>query len=157
MEKNYNCKGICYEPVPYKFNTLKRVRPNSICTDKAVFNKTGEKVSFSLSNYCDDLSGITSHIGAHSDEVIANQTIIIVETITLQDLLDENGAPSFIEYLSLDPEGIEFEILQSVDHEKYKFGVIDVEHIFVEPRSEMRNYPKSKGYELENRYVYPTW
>ena len=86
-----------------------------------------------------------------------------MDTITLQDLLDENGAPSFIEYLSLDTEGSEFEILKSVDHKKYKFGVIDVEHNFIEPRrSDMRNYLKSKGYKLElknkhdDRYVYPT-
>jgi hypothetical protein len=87
------------------------------------------------------------HIDKHKNSVEANKTTIQVQTISLLDVLDTANAPSFIEYLSLDTEGSEFEILQNFNFEKYTFGLIDVEHNYVEPRrSEIRNLLLSKGY-----------
>ena len=41
------------------------------------------------------------------------------------------------------------EILKSIDHDKYTFGIIDVEHNYVEPiRTDIRNYLLSKNYIL---------
>jgi predicted transcriptional regulator len=49
--------------------------------------------------------------------------------------------------MSLDTEGSEFEILKNFNFEKYTFGLIDVEHNYVEPRrSEIRNLLLSRGY-----------
>jgi FkbM family methyltransferase len=67
------------------------------------------------------LSGISSHINAHKHVVNKNKSQIIVETISLTDLLDLYKAPAFIEYLSLDTEGSELEILKGLDHTKYTF------------------------------------
>ena len=76
-------------------------------------------------------------------------------TITLNDLLEQSNAPLYIDYLSLDTEGSELEILKSVDFSRYKFGIIDVEHNFVEPRrSQIRNLLESNGYKfnVENNF-----
>lgn len=54
--------------------------------------------------------------------------------MSLVDLLTQNNAPPLIDYLSLDTEGTELEILQSNDYKKYNFGFISVEHNFIEPR-----------------------
>ena len=79
-----------------------------------------------------------------------NRTVIDVETITLNDILDENEAPLFIDYLSLDTEGTELEILKSVDLNKYTFGLIDVEHNYLEPeRTNIRDFLTSKGYSFK--------
>ena len=49
--------------------------------------------------------------------------------------------------MSLDTEGSELEILKSVDLTKYIFGLIDVEHNFIEPRrSQIRELLCSNGY-----------
>jgi predicted transcriptional regulator len=49
--------------------------------------------------------------------------------------------------MSLDTEGSEFEILANFDFEKYRFGLIDVEHNYVEPRrTQIKNLLLSKGY-----------
>jgi hypothetical protein len=82
-------------------------------------------------------------------------TIVDVYTLTLTDLLKNNNAPEYIDYLSLDTEGSELEILTSLDFTTYKFGVIDVEHNFVEPRrSLIRNLLENNGYKFikENNF-----
>lgn len=49
--------------------------------------------------------------------------------------------------MSLDTEGSEYEILQNFDFEKYTFGLIDVEHNYIEPRrTEIKKLLLSKGY-----------
>jgi hypothetical protein len=122
-------------------------RPNSICYKEAVYNATGLTLTFDIANRCDLFSGISEHIDTHKRVVNINKTTIQVNTISLLDVLDNANAPSFIEYMSLDTEGSEYEILKHFDFQKYTFGLIDVEHNFNEPRrTEIKNLLLSKGY-----------
>jgi len=146
LEKDYDWKGICVEPLPSCFEQLQKNRPNSICVNKAVYNTSGQTVKFSISHRCDLLSGISEHLTCHKERVDQNKTDIEVKTITFNDLLVENNAPEFIDYLSLDTEGTELMILQSVDHTKFTFGLIDVEHNYQPIRKEIRTFLESKGY-----------
>lgn len=147
LEQQYNWKGICCEPIPEKYEQLLKNRQNSVCYKEAVYNQSGLTLTFDIANNYDLLSGIMEHIDSHKHEVEANKTTIQVQTITLLDVLDTANAPSFIEYMSLDTEGSEFEILKNFNFEKYTFGLIDVEHNYIEPRrSEIRNLLLSKGY-----------
>jgi hypothetical protein len=93
------------------------------------------------------LSGITNNIDCHKNAVDKNKTQITVQTISLNDLLDSYNAPTFIDYLSLDTEGSELEILKSVNFNKYKFGLIDIEHNYIEPRrTEIRKLLNNNNY-----------
>jgi FkbM family methyltransferase len=147
LETQYGWKGICVEPIPYIFEYLKNNRPNSVCYDYAVYKESNKEVVFDISHICSELSGISENIDCHSSIVNANKTQITRTTITFNDLLEKSNAPTFIDYLSLDTEGSELDILKSVDLQKYVFGLIDVEHNFVEPRrSEIRELLESNGY-----------
>lgn len=147
LETKYKWKGICCEPIPRRFEKLVKNRPNSICYQEAVYNQSGLSLTFDIANNFDLLSGISEHIDAHKSNVDRNKTSIQVQTITLLDVLDKANAPSFIEYMSLDTEGTELEILKNFDFGKYTFGLIDVEHNFIEPRrTEIKNLLLSKGY-----------
>ena len=147
LENKYKWKGICCEPIPNNFEKLVKNRQNSICYNEAVYNQSGLTLSFDIAHNYDLLSGISEHIDKHKSTVDANKTIIQVQTISLLDILDKSNAPSFIEYMSLDTEGSEFEILKNFDFGKYTFGLIDVEHNYVEPRrTEIKNLLLSKGY-----------
>lgn len=155
LEKRYNWKGVCVEPIPYHFDNLCKNRPNSLCCNRAIYNKTNIQVIFDIANNYDLLSGITNEIDCHKQSVDNNKTQIVVETITLNDLLDICNAPLFIDYLSLDTEDSELEILKSVDLSKYTFGLIDVEHNYVEPRrTQIRELLMSNGYDYikENKW-----
>jgi len=156
LEKKYNWTGICVEPIPNRFKLLCKNRPNSVCCDNAVYKKSGKSVIFDIANNYDLLSGISSRIDSHHKiEVECNKTQIIVKTISFNDLLEKYKAPLFIEYLSLDTEGSELEILKSVNLKKYIFGLIDVEHNYMEPRrTQIRELLTSNGYEFirENQW-----
>ncbi len=119
LEKKYNWKGICVEPIPEKYKLLCRNRKNSHCCDNAVYNESNLELKFDIANTFDLLSGISEHIDCHNTTVNKNKTQIIVKTITMNDLLDYYNAPNFIEYLSLDTEGSEYEILKNCDFNKY--------------------------------------
>ena len=148
LEKDYNWKGICVEPVPKNYEKLVINRPNSFCCDRAVYNESDKEVIFDVAA-CNLLSGIGAHIDCHKKTVDANKTQIIVKTITFNDLLEKYNAPFFIDYLSIDTEGSELEILKSVDLQKYTFGLIDVEHNYQEPRrTQIRELLTLNGYEF---------
>jgi len=153
LEKNYNWKGICVEPIPDIFNKLKNNRPNSICVNKAIYSYSDMILKFNIAS-CDLLSGIVEHINCHKSS-LNNGKIIDVQTISMNDLLDNNNAPNFIDYLSIDTEGSEFEILKTIDYDKYTFGIIHVEHNYVEPqRTNMKEFLLSKNYvyKRENKW-----
>ena len=148
LETKYNWSGICVEPIPIKFEMLCKNRPKSLCYSNAVFNESNKKVIFDIANNFDLLSGISFNIDCHKNLVNANKTQITVTTISLNDLLEKSNAPQFIEYLSLDTEGSELEILKSVDLHKYTIGLINVEHNHIEPRrTQIRDYLTSFGYD----------
>jgi len=147
LEKKYNWKGICSEPLPGAFKQLIKCR-SVICDNNAVFSKSGLSLEFSESYGTRDgnlLSGITQFIDKHEHAKKGNQ--IIVKTITLQNLLDNYKAPKIIQYFSLDTEGTELEILKSVDFSTYTFLYINLEHNYVEPRrSEIQTLLLNNGY-----------
>ena len=148
LETSYNWKGICVEPLPHQFQNLCKNRPNSYCCNNAIYNQSNLNVLFDIANNADMLSGISNHIDRHKQEVEKNKTQITVQTLSINDLLIKYNAPQFIEYLSLDTEGSELEILKSLDFDKYKFGLIDVEHNFIEPRRTLiRELLLSNNYE----------
>ena len=148
LETKYNWKGICVEAIPNKFEKLVKNRPNSKCVSKAVFSESGLKVPFSICHSLELVSGMNDYLGGNWKSTVENnRTVIDVETMTLNEILDENKAPLFIDYLSLDTEGTELEILKSVDLNKYTFGIIDVEHNYLEEeRKNIREFLTSNGY-----------
>lgn len=155
LESEYKWKGICVEPNPGVFAKLIQTRPRSICTRHAIYKESGKSISFDIANQFDMLSGISETIDKHSNAVNSNKTTITVQTLSLTDLLDTALCPTFVHYLSLDTEGSEFEILKTFNFNKYKFGLIDVEHNFEEPkRTQIRCLLLSKGYQFlsENKH-----
>jgi hypothetical protein len=69
-----------------------------------------------------------------------------VKTISLLDLLIKHEAPFNIDYLSIDTEGSEFDILNSFDFSAYSISIITVEHNYSPMRAKIHNLLSSKGY-----------
>jgi hypothetical protein len=65
----------------------------------------------------------------------------------LNDLLNKYNAPDYIDYLSVDTEGSELEILSAFDFDRRTIGVITVEHNFGSTRGELNDLL------LSNKYV----
>ena len=145
FEKYLNWSGICIEPNNNYCNDLNKNRKCHISHD-LVFSHENIEVDFSL---CDAVSGIIDeNIGPFTQK----KEIIKKKTTTLTKILNEFNAPNIIDYLSLDVEGQEYNILKTFNFEKYKFRCITVEHNapHVGPQQQMliRNLLESKGYKF---------
>ncbi len=154
LEQKYDWNGICIEPIPSVYKKLKKNR-KCLTENKAIYNESNKELNFSIAKSNTQLSGITKHLDQHKEIVDEDKEDIIVKTLTLEDLLIKHNAPKFIEYMSLDTEGSEYEILKVFDFNKYKIGIIDIEHNFVEPRRTMiRDLLLEKGYKYigENKW-----
>ena len=69
-----------------------------------------------------------------------------VETVSLNDLLAFWDAPARIDYLSIDTEGSELDILQHFDWDAHDVRLISVEHNFTDRRGPIFDFLTSKGY-----------
>ena len=96
----------------------------------AVSGKVQELEFFEIVEGLTQMSGLSTESYAATLEIIQNhgKSKIVknrVKTITVNDILKEQKS---IDFLSIDVEGAEMEILQSVDFKKYEFRVISVEN-----------------------------
>jgi hypothetical protein len=70
-----------------------------------------------------------------------------VETVSLIDLLNTYNAPKNIDYLSIDTEGSEYEILEAFDFSKYRISIITCEHNFSKKREKIFKLLNKNGYQ----------
>lgn len=145
LEKDYGWTGILAEPAKIWHAQLRKNREVNI-DFRCVWSHSREKILFKETNV-KELSTINqySSIDMHSDMRVKG-SCYEVETISLMDLLDEYKAPGKIDYLSIDTEGSEFEILKDFDFQKYHIDIITVEHNFTEMREKIFNLLIFKGY-----------
>ena len=146
LEKHYGWRGIVAEPNPEYHDRLARER-DCIISHKCVYSKTGEKMTF----LCTE-KAMFSRLEAinpedHNEEAKRqNPNEIQVETISLDDLLDEHGAPDEIDYMSVDTEGSELEILNAFDFSRRRVKLFTIEHNFTDLRGQIYDLMTSKGY-----------
>ena len=141
LESEWGWVGILAEPGVEWHSRLLKNRTAKISTD-AVWSLTGEQLTFMESGELSTLSAFRN-----SDQHQRSGRKYQVSTISLNDLLAQNKAPEHIDFLSIDTEGSELEILESFDFGLHTFGFICVEHNFTDSREKIANLLTSKGYE----------
>lgn len=145
LEKHFGWSGVLCEPSKSWHQALRKNRNCTIDT-RCVYSSSGQKISFS-ENYLGELSAISEYAEPNSHGLLKRTTSSYeVETISLQDLLLAHGAPKYIEFLSIDTEGSEFEILRNFDFQNYRFGAICVEHNFADTREKINQLLVANGY-----------
>jgi FkbM family methyltransferase len=158
LESEYGWTGILAEPGKNWHKELKRNR-NSIIETKCVWKNSGDILMFNEAEV-GELSTLDQYSSGdlHANSRVSGERYE-VETISLQDLLMKNNAPLNIDYLSIDTEGSEFEILRGFDFQKYQFGFISCEHNFTENRELIRELLVKNGYVriLEEVSLFDDW
>lgn len=119
--------GTLVEANPSLIPALEKERKGDTIVNKCIAPVSGEKIDFNILSV-DGLSapGDISVILAENPEVKLLKTIPI-ETICVNDLIKQMGEVPVI--LNIDIEGMELEILKSVDFSKYRPLVIILEMI----------------------------
>jgi len=137
LEKEFGWKGIVAEPGKVWHEDLHKNR-SCIIEDRCVWSSTGEELIFFETTNMAELSTIKGYAETdYFSEERTQRKEYRVQTISLNDLLKFHKAPDIIDYLSVDTEGSEFEILKGVDFSKYKFRTITVEHNLTAIRDEI--------------------
>ena len=147
LEHNLGWKGILIEPNKSCYHYLQNNR-NCIIDNRCIYSESNKILTFREIQSNQEFSGIDLHLQPlpTNEDLYSNSTTYTVKTISLLDLLNEYNVPNIIDYLSIDTEGSEFEILSSFDFSKYKFRVITVEHNNRPYRKDIKNLLEKNNY-----------
>lgn len=76
------------------------------------------------------LDNETEHLETAKDYLKAHEGIFQFGAVatTMTDILDRSNAPNLMDFLSLDVEGAELEVLKGLDFNTYNFKYMLVEH-----------------------------
>ena len=145
LERSYGWNGILAEPAKCWHKDL-RMNRNCVIDTRCVWTKSGEVLEFKQVSDR-ELSTIAKYSN-HDGHSVSRRMgeIYAVKTISLNDLLSSNSAPNCIDYLSVDTEGSEMEILEAFDFQKYDVKIITVEHNFTANRDGIRVLLESRGF-----------
>lgn len=145
LEKKYGWTGILAEPAKVWHTDLQKNR-NAKIDMRCVWKVTGESLLFNETNYAELSTIATLSSADHHAKSRENGKSYDVQTVTLMDLLEEHNAPTQIDYLSIDTEGSEFDILEKFDFQKYQIKLITCEHNFSPMRFKLDALFKKNGY-----------
>lgn len=149
LEKYFLWKGILCEPAKVYHAQLIKNRKCNI-EYGCVWGQSNKRINF-IETQIPSYSTIKTFVDSDMHkEMRKNSKEYEVITISLTDLLKKYNAPKVINYLSIDTEGSEFEILKNFDFNSYKFNFITYEHnynYFI--RSKVRNLLTKNGYKIK--------
>jgi FkbM family methyltransferase len=158
LEKKFGWQGILAEPARVWHQSLKENRTATI-DNRCVWSVSGEELMFEETPQA-VFSTISTFKDSDGHKKIREGAVRYpVLTISLNDLLKENQAPRHIDYLSIDTEGSELDILSAVDFDFYSFGVITCEHNFTDNREKIHTLLVSHGYQrkLQDLSKFDDW
>lgn len=145
LEKHFGWSGILCEPSKEWQKSLLDNRSCSIDL-RCVYPGESSLISFDQTTL-GELSTISSFKNSDGNSVSRRVGARYeVQTASLLNLLRTHGAPTFIDFMSVDTEGSEFEILKDFSFEEYSFGLICVEHNYTKNREKLFELLTSKGY-----------
>jgi len=138
LEKFFGWNGILIDPIPEHF---KRMELNRKC--KLIHGAiTAEQQDSVL---IEELAA--SDLSRFVKERKIFKKIHKVKAFTLSQVINQHLASNEIDFLSIDTEGNELEILKSIDLNRYKIKAVCVEHNFRKGSEEMIKYMVYNGYE----------
>jgi FkbM family methyltransferase len=143
--------GICVEPQPDIFEALKKNRKCD-CVNAAISDTSNMNVKFikASGEAPNGLSGLASKMsGAHKRRIRRENgkiEYITVKTISFEDLMKNHNVITRIDFMSIDVEGAELDILKTIDFNKYSFGLITVENNA--GGDVLERFMNTKGYKL---------
>lgn len=153
FEENNNWTGINVEPIKEVYNDLMINRPNCININCAVYNNDGVIEFICNTGYTEMISGIkdtydSRHINRlnfENKQYGSSTKIINVETKKLETICDIHNI-SDINYLSIDVEGCEFEVIKSINFDKVFIDVIGFENNYDDVSIPIVKYLEDKNY-----------
>lgn len=157
FEKDRGWKGICIEPIPERFEKLSENR-SCICINGCISNESGKRKFTWAEGNAEMLSGLTSkydeehlkRIDRELAEYGGEKHEIDVDCFKLDELMIKYGM-QHVDYCSIDVEGAEFDILNSVDFKDIDITSFTVENNYDDPA--IRKLMRKRGYSFIGKLV----
>jgi FkbM family methyltransferase len=140
-------RGVNVEPQPDRFQAFTEKRPRDINVNAGVSNTAGELALRSYKNQ--GLSTFSEEMKNDYSKASSGQTEeyqdIKVKVLTLRQLLKDHKVTS-IQFMKIDVEGLEYEVLEGNDWKKYRPEVICIEANHI--KKDWRSLLTENGYSL---------
>ena len=160
FELRRNWRGILIEPSPYNFILCREQRSNQnhiFCNACVGFDYKDKYVDMKYANLMSisenlnlDLNDKEAHIKSGENYLKETETVFSFGAIatTLDSLLKSAKAPKIIDFISLDVEGAELEVLKGInfDHYSFKYMLIEIRNL-----KPIENFLIERGYVLEKQ------
>lgn len=154
LEDEYDWSGILIEPSIKKYDECKSNRPNNI-----IFNCACVSFEYKENTIKGDFNGSPmSSVGGKRRNFFPD---IEVKTKTLQSIIDETSYRK-INFLSLDVEGYEFEVLKGIDFTKQTIDFILIE-VYEKDKNLIFNFMENNDYTIIDcisnfkKETHPNW
>ena len=152
LETEFAWTGLCAEPNPKMFAQLRHNR-RCVVSDACIAGASGQEVEFIFAGA---FGGMAKHSSAdmHGERRAAYAAaghVGRVTTVSLDDFLRSHRAPYDIDYLSIDTEGSEFEILAAFPFDRWNIRLITVEHNHTPQRQSIFDLLSRLGYQRTER------
>ena len=145
---------FCIEPNPRQLAKLEKHRKNILplavgneegFMDLTVFDVGKKNIMSSLTSLKPDKRLVAAH-----SHIINNSYNVSVEVKKLKNILIELNCPTKIDFISIDTEGTELDVLKSHNFKRYDVKLFIVENNYEDPEIEV--IMKQKGYSKDQRY-----
>ena len=148
-------KGVNIEPDPVLFNTIAKNRPRDININKGVgFKKKNEMADF----YVMSSRALNTFSKEEAERISREGNIKIdevrqIELLNINDIFSKYYPGKTLDFLSMDVEGLDLKILESLNFDEHKPNILCVETlIFTEERIIKKNQ-EVISFLLEHEYV----
>ena len=157
FEKNRGWKGVLIEPIGHKYMRCVKNRSNKnkiFCNACVSFSYQKKFVEMTYSNLMtisnsleSDIDKPLGHLQEGLNHLTKDETNYTFGSVaeTLNNILLRSDAPKKIDFLSLDVEGSEIEVLKGINHKEYRFRYMCIE---------TRDYEKISNYLLKENYLF---
>lgn len=150
LEKFFLWDGILAEPSKFWQKKIKKNRKCKVFYG-AISTQSKKKINF----YENISPGLSSLFCSKKNFVKSYK----VNTLSINDLLKKYKSPKNIDYLSIDTEGKEYEIIKSLNFKKYRPKIITIEHNYKSDKKLIENFLIRKNYKTFNKSLtqYDMW
>ncbi|MDH4182587.1 MAG: FkbM family methyltransferase [Nitrospinota bacterium] len=123
LEEHFGWKGVLVEANPKNAKSLAR-RKNSVVVNKAVSSKEGSAEFIDAGLF----GGLKESLDQTHRDKTKDAACITVECLSLQSIMEVCASPSRIDYVSIDVEGGELDIVEQMIKVNRRFSCGTIEH-----------------------------
>lgn len=124
------CRGVNIEPDPNLIQVLKKKRPGDINLNVGISQENKELDFYMMSSSTlNTFSKITAEQYSVNKQLGCPTIVAVkkIKTVPINDILEKHFKSSADYFISIDVEGLDFEVLSTIDFKKYRPAVICIE------------------------------